>query len=196
MGVLFESIYLFIYDKAEERQNPKNTRKSASETENRRTTIPWDTQWCDFVRREQKWKKKTNNKTATTTSYKKKNAHKIQCLTESIIVVAHQLLFRFVMFAFVAKLFFLSLLFIVLFFLLISLAFVVVAAAAVFFSHLLFGALFICFYSVDDVKRLSHFLAVTLCRTHICHIHYVIFCLCCSWIYCYCLWLSRGRWMI
>lgn len=63
--------------------------RSAKRTENRRNS--WDTQWCDFVRKKKK-------------KWEEKRTHKFQCLTESIIVVTHQLLFRFaVLFAFAAN---------------------------------------------------------------------------------------------
>lgn len=56
MGVLVRSLsihlFIHIYDKAEGRQIPRtHEKRPLAKLKNRRATISWDTQWCDFVRR-------------------------------------------------------------------------------------------------------------------------------------------------
>lgn len=94
---------------------------------------------------------------------KEKNAHKIQCLTESIIAVTHQLLFHFVLCVRVHSTTFLTLH-------CSCVRFAVVNV--IFFATVSFCALHMFWYRWRRQRFLSHFLSMTLCRTRILFMQY------------------------
>lgn len=146
--ILFSILFHFIlFTLTGEEDTLKNIKKKIhiGETENRRDS--WDIMmWL-----------------CTNRKRKEKNAHKIQCLTESIIAVTHQLLFRFVPCVLVRS---------ATFFFQLSMFVLLLLMLFILFATVSFYALHLLLYRGRCQRFLSHFLSMTLCRTRILFIQY------------------------